>query len=197
MITSIARIFNPLLSPVFAFTLLIALIPIAAPSSDLRLIHWLIACLFSSGLIFAYISYLKYKRVIRSTEFIDREHRISPLTFAVISYALGYLFLTVLNAPPIVRGLMFCYVTTSVLVLMITRRWKISMHTTAIANATMALVYHWGWTVLPVLGLIPIVAAARIKTQRHDLLQVGAGALLGASITILQLYWFGLQSGSS
>ena len=92
---------------------------------------------------------------------------------------------------------MFCYVTTSVLVLMITRRWKISMHTTAIANATMALVYHWGWTVLPVLGLIPIVAAARIKTQRYDLLQVSAGALLGSIMTMLQLYWFGLRSGSS
>ena len=196
MITSIARIFNPLLSPVFAFTLLLALIP-AVSDRDLRLIYWLISCLFSSGLIFVYISYLKYKRVIKSTELIDREHRISPLTFAVISYALGYLLLTVLNAPPIVRGLMFCYVTTSVLVLMITRRWKISMHTTAIANATMALVYHWGWTVLPVLGLIPIVAAARIKTQRYDLLQVSAGALLGSIMTMLQLYWFGLRSGSS
>ena len=197
MIISIARIFNPLLSPVFAFTLLLALIPITTPDRDLRLIYWLISCLFSSGLIFAYISYLKYKRVIKSTELVDREHRISPLTFAVISYALGYLLLTVLSAPPIVCGLMFCYVTTGVLVLMITRRWKISMHTTAIANATMVLVYHWGWTVLPVLGLIPIVAAARIKTQRHDLLQVTAGALLGSIMTMLQLYWFGLQSGSS
>ena len=129
MIISIARIFNPLLSPVFAFTLLLALIPITTPDRDLRLIYWLVSCLFSSGLIFAYISYLKYKRVIKSTELVDREHRISPLTFAVISYALGYLLLTVLSAPPIVCGLMFCYVTTGVLVLMITRRWKISMHT--------------------------------------------------------------------
>ena len=78
MITSIARIFNPLLSPVFAFTLLLALIP-AVSDRDLRLIYWLISCLFSSGLIFVYISYLKYKRVIKSTELIDREHRISPM----------------------------------------------------------------------------------------------------------------------
>ena len=192
MITSIARIFNPLLSPVFAFTLLLALIPIAAPNSDLRLIHWLVACLFSSGLIFIYISYLKYKRAIQSTELVDREHRINPLTFSIFSYALGYLLLTVLSAPLIVCGLMFCYVTTGVLVLMITRRWKISLHTTAIANASMALVYYWGWPVFPMLGLIPIVAAARIKTQNHDLLQVSAGALLGSIMTMLQLYWFGL-----
>jgi phosphoglycerol transferase MdoB-like AlkP superfamily enzyme len=152
----------------------------------------LIACAFSSGLIFLYISYLKYKRAINTTELVDREHRINPLTFAVLSYALGYVFLTGFNAPAIVRALMLCYVTNSILVLIITRRWKISLHTTSLGNAVMALVYYGGWMMIPAFGLIPIVAAGRVQTQKHDLLQVGAGALLGTVMTGLQFYFFGL-----
>lgn len=197
MIPFIARLLNPLLSPVFAFTILLVLIPLSTRSwGAFRLVHWLIACLFSSGLIYIYISYLKHKRMIHSRELVEREHRISPLTFAILSYALGYLLLTGLNASAIVRALMLCYVTNSILVLMITRRWKISLHTTALANAVMAIVYYGGWVMLPAFGLIPIVAAARIQTQKHDLLQVGAGALLGVIMTGLQLYWLGLPSGN-
>lgn len=159
------------------------------------MIHWLIACAFSSGLIFVYVIYLKYKRAIKTTELVEREHRINPLTFAVLSYALGYVFLTGFNAPAVVRALMLCYVTNSILVLIITRRWKISLHTTALGNASMALVYHVGWLMMPVFGLIAIVAAGRVQTQKHDLLQVGAGALLGTAMTGLQFYFFGLESG--
>jgi hypothetical protein len=196
MIPFIARIFNPLLSPLFAFTILIAVIPVSIQETEgLKLIHWLIACVFSSGLIFLYVIYLKYKRAIHTTELVEREHRMNPVTFAILSYALGYVFLTAFNAPAIVRALMLCYVTNSILVLIITRRWKISLHTTALGNAVMALVYYLGWMMIPAFGLIAIVAAGRVQTQKHDLLQVGAGALLGTAMTGLQFYFFGLKSG--
>ncbi len=156
------------------------------------MIHWLLACTFSSGLIFLYVSYLKHKRAINTTELVDREHRINPLTFAVLSYAIGYVLLTWFNAPAIVRALMLCYVTNSILALIITRRWKISLHTTSLGNAVMALVYHGGWVMIPAFGLIPIVAAGRVQTQKHDLLQVSAGALLGTVMTGLQFYFFGV-----
>jgi hypothetical protein len=193
MIPFIARLFNPLLSPVFGFTILIAMIPVSTQeTSGLKMIHWFIACTFSSGLIFLYITYLKYKRAIHTTELVDREHRINPLTFSVLSYAIGYVLLTGFYAPPIVRALMLCYVTNSILALIITRRWKISLHTTSLGNAVMALVYHGGWMMIPAFGLLPIVAAGRVQTQKHDLLQVSAGALLGTVMTGLQFYFFGL-----
>jgi hypothetical protein len=193
MIDFIARLFNPLLSPVFAFTLLIALVPSTSQaSSDLKAVHWLVACGFSSGLIFLYVTYLKHKQMIHTTELVEREHRINPLTFAISSYALGYLILTGLNALPIVRALMLCYVTNTILVLIITRRWKISLHTTALANSVMAIVYHWGLIMVPLFSLVAIVSAARIQTQKHDILQVSAGAFLGTFVTAFQFYWWGV-----
>jgi membrane-associated phospholipid phosphatase len=184
----ISRVFNPLLNPVIAFAVLIWGTP--KLSALQQVLYWTIATVFSSATIYGYIYYLKHKRVIHSTEFIVREHRINPLTFGVLSYALGFFFLTLFNAPPIVRGLMFCYVTNTIVVLLITRQWKISVHTTAIANPLVAIVYQFGWTLFPILALVPLVGYSRVKLDRHDILQVAAGGLLGMIMTAVQLTFF-------
>ena len=188
----VSSMFNPLINPVIAFAVLL----FYAPRSTLgiawgtQMVYFTIATFFSSVIIFAYIYYLKYKKVIHSTELIVREHRINPLTFGVISYAMGFFFLTLLDAPSIVRGLMFCYVTNTLVVLLITRRWKISIHTAAIANPLVAIVVHFGWMMAPILVLVPIVGMARVKLKRHDELQVVAGGLVGMVMTTVQLYFF-------
>ena len=192
----VSRIFNPLLNPIIAFAVLL----FSAPSVTLgitpgmtwetRMFYFAIATFFSSVIIFAYIHYLKHKKVINSTELIVREHRINPLTLGVLSYAMGFFFLTLFGAPSIVRGLMFCYVTNTIVVLLITRRWKISIHTTAIANPLVAIVVHFGWMMAPILMLVPIVGLARVKMKRHDELQVVAGGLVGVVMTAVQLYFF-------
>jgi membrane-associated phospholipid phosphatase len=188
----ISRVFNPLLNPVIAFALLIFMAPKMAVkiTPGAQMFHFTIAAVFSSFVIFGYIYYLKHKRVIQSTELIVREHRINPLTFAVLSYATGFFFLTLFNAPSIVRGLMFCYVTNTIVVLIITRRWKISIHTTAMANPLVAIVHQFGWMFAPILVLVPLVGFSRVKMGRHDLLQVTAGGLLGVLMTALQLSFF-------
>jgi membrane-associated phospholipid phosphatase len=188
----ISRVFNPLLNPVIAFALLIFVAPKMAVkiSPAAQMFYFTIAAVFSSFVIFGYIYYLKHKRVIQSTELIVREHRINPLTFAVLSYALGFFFLTLFQAPAIVRGLMFCYVTNTMVVLLITRRWKISIHTTAMANPLVAIVHQFGWMFAPILVLVPLVGFSRVKMGRHDLWQVTAGGLLGVLMTALQLSFF-------
>ena len=76
------------------------------------------------------------------------------------------------------------------MVLLITRRWKISIHTTAIANPLVAIVVHFGWMMAPILVLVPIVGLARVKMKRHDEWQVAAGGLIGVVMTAVQLYFF-------
>ena len=187
----VSSVFNPLINPVIAFAVLLFYAPRSTGISwGTPMIHFTIATFFSSVIIFAYIYYLKHKNVIHSTELILREHRINPLTFGVISYAMGFFFLTLLDAPAIVRGLMFCYVTNTLVVLLITRRWKISIHTAAIANPLVAIVVHFGWMMAPILVLVPIVGMARVKLKRHDELQVMAGGLVGMGMTAVQLYFF-------
>jgi membrane-associated phospholipid phosphatase len=184
----VSEVFNPLINPIVTF-LILALGDQEQRTQNIFL-NWIVAITFASGLIFLYIAYLKQNRAIDSTELIIREQRISPLTFAVLSYALGFGVLTWLNAPWLMRGLMFCYATNTMVVLMITRRWKISIHTTGIAGPLVALTYQFGWMLLPLYILIPIVGLARVKMHRHTHLQVVAGGILGVAMTIVQLYYF-------
>ena len=188
----ISRIFNPLINPVIAFAVLLFGAPSLTPSTTwgARLFYFAIATLFSSVIIFAYICYIKHKNVINSTELIVREHRINPLTLGVLSYATGFFFLTLFGAPSIVRGLMFCYVTNAIIVLLITRRWKISIRTTTVANSLVAIVAQFGWMMAPILVLVPIVGLARVKMKRHGALQVVAGGVIGVVMTAVQLYFF-------
>lgn len=180
----ISEFFSPLLVPLLAFMALLSAYPAIAPGY--RLIHFLIAAIFASGLIFVYVWYLKHKRVIASTELIVREQRISPLTFAVLSYSVGFLLLSLFKAPGAIRALMFCYATNTLVLLLITRSWKISMHMAAVTASIVALTYVYGRSIWPLYGLIPIVGAARVTMQRQNTLQVIAGGVLGLVLTAVQ-----------
>jgi membrane-associated phospholipid phosphatase len=184
----ICEIFNPLINPLVTFVLLVMAQPSLYPAQNL--LWLLLSGLFSSGLILGYISYLKQLKVIDSTDLIIREQRISPLTFAVLSYAMGYAALLLCGAPVLVRGLMFCYATNTLVVLLITRWWKISIHTTGIAGPLVALLFQFGPGMLPMFMLIPLVGIARVTMQRHTPLQVIAGGLLGTLMTTFQLYYY-------
>jgi hypothetical protein len=181
----ISEFFSPLLVPLMAFMGLLSAHPLLAPTT--RLLYFLVAAIFSSGLISAYIYYLKHKRVIESTELVLREQRISPLTFAVLSYSFGYLFLSFLKAPLAIQALMFCYATNSLFLLLITKSWKISMHMAAITGSIVVLTYEYGKHMLPFYMLIPIVGMARITMQRQNIAQVIAGGLLGLVATTVQV----------
>lgn len=188
----VSRVFNPLINPVIAFAVLLFGDLEATPGLTLgaRLFYFAIATVFSSMIIFAYVRYLKHKHIINSAELILREHRINPLTLGVLSYAVGFFFLTLFDAPSLVRGLMFCYVTNAIVVLLVTRHWKISIHTATIANSLVAIVFQLGWMMAPILVLVPIVGMARVKMKRHDELQVAAGGLIGVVMTAVQLHFF-------
>jgi hypothetical protein len=189
----VSEFFSPLLVPLLAFMLILS----RSPNTDLapiqKLLSFTIAAIFSSGLIYAYVYYLKHKRVIESTALIVRNDRISPLTFAVLSYGLGFLVLwlasklALLPTPSLLLGLMFCYATNTLVLLLITRRWKISIHTAMIAAAMVALTHAYGLRVLPFYVLIPIVGGARIMSQRQNMAQVMAGGLLGLVMTTIQM----------
>jgi hypothetical protein len=185
----ISEFFSPLLVPLMAFMGILSGIPPETVAPIVKLLYFGLAGLFSSGLIALYVYYLKHKRVIESTELLVREQRISPLTFAVLSYSFGYLCLHLCQAPPLMKGLMFCYATNSLLLLLITRSWKISMHMAAITASIVALTYVYGYQMVPFYLLIPIVGVARMTMQRQNVLQVIAGGLLGLVMTTLQLEW--------
>lgn len=119
-----------------------------------------------------------------------REDRFYPLLMVILFYLVGAVLLYILQAPPITTVLMFCYFSNTVIVLLISLFWKISIHSMGVAGPATALIYVFGYAGLIFALIVPLVMWSRTYLKRHTLSQVMAGALLGFLFTAAQIYIF-------
>jgi membrane-associated phospholipid phosphatase len=117
-----------------------------------------------------------------------KENRSVPLIIVILIYFTGFLTLVALNAPLLTSALMFCYFSNSLVVYLINKHWKISVHSMGVAGPTTALIFAFG-PVGSILGLIlPFVMWSRVYLKKHTINQVIAGAVLGFLLTSTQLF---------
>jgi membrane-associated phospholipid phosphatase len=152
---------------------------------------WVTCLIFSNLIPIATVLYLKHRGIISDLDASLKEQRTLPLTLGVIYAGLGFLTLYYQDAPPLVQGLMFCYMTNTLVILIITRYWKISIHVMGVAGPLTALwLFGWHFPLL-ILGVVILVSSARVILDAHTIAQVAAGALLGWLLTWGQLnLWF-------
>ncbi len=181
----ISALLHPLILPAIAFFLLLFFDP--SLSFSAQLLYYGVAVCFSVITIPLYILWLKQHGAVDSLDITQREQRTTPLLVGAGSYFVGFLVLTLLGAPVLVSGLLWCYATNTLLVTLITRWWKVSVHTTAIGGPLAALLFQFGPFVLPFLMLVPLVGGARVVLNRHTVAQVSVGAGIGLGLTALQL----------
>ena len=65
------------------------------------------------------------------------------------------------------------------LIFFITLKWKISGHSTAVSGFSVFMVALFGQAATPILLTIPLVAWARLRLHRHELMQTVAGTIAG------------------
>ena len=113
-----------------------------------------------------------------------RTERTWPFLFGLASAMLGLFVLSYLHGP---RALETALVATAVgsLVLMVTTWWwKISIHAATLAGAVTMLAALYGPAVLLALFLLVLVCWSRVVLRRHTLAQVVAGSLVSIALTI-------------
>ena len=130
---------------------------------------------------------LKKQGAIPDIYVSQRERRAIPFIAALAIYFVGAIALLWAKAPSIVTALMLCYVGNSLIMMLITAKWKISIHTSGITGPATVLIYYFGPTALPFFLLAIPVAWARVRLGAHNLAQVSAGGLLTILTTYLQL----------
>jgi membrane-associated phospholipid phosphatase len=118
----------------------------------------------------------------------EKGDRTWLLLMVIGSYGLGALAFFLLQAPWLLTGLMICYCSNTIIVLVINLWWKISVHTMGIAGPMAAVIFAVGLPGLLFLGLLLPVAWSRVYLRRHTLYQVIAGAVLGFVLTGIQLF---------
>jgi len=184
----LSTVFNPLLNSTYAFLLLVGTTDVELAVRR-KLAIFCIAILFSTVVPIAHVAWLKRRGAVESLDVDQRQRRLWPLIVGILSYAAGYRILVWMQAPPVVVGLMFCYATNTLLVTIITRWWKVSVHATGIAGPVVVLIFRFGWPAVPLYALVPLVAQARVVLGKHTTWQVVVGACIGTFLTAIQLHY--------
>lgn len=113
-----------------------------------------------------------------------REQRKGSLLVTIAGFAIAWLAMWIGHAPPLLTAMAGMGVIQWLIIFAITLRWKISVHTTSAAGATLLILHVLGIAAAPLVITIPIIAWSRIKLHRHTPSQTIAGALLGSGIVV-------------
>lgn len=97
-----------------------------------------------------------------------------------------YLFtLIFLSGPKVLFILVLGILLGVVIIGTISRRFKASIHTASISAFSLSVVILFGINYIPMLSLIPLMAWARVKLNKHTPAEVLVGGFLGIFLTII------------
>ena len=183
----ISIIFHPLIISIYTFFFLIYYNGYKTENNNQIFI---VCLLFSTIIPIITVLFLKYKNIISDLDASIKEQRILPLILAVLYSTLGFLSLSYFDANFLIKGLMFCYITNTIITIIITKYWKISIHAMGV-TAPISILYISGYHYILIMSMITIlVGISRIILKAHNLQQVVAGSILGFILTYIQIHLF-------
>ena len=149
----------------------------------------LISLVFASILPMAIIVYWA-KKLNTDGDISKRQDRFVPLVVGIISYFIGFIVSLVLGVDNFLTALLLCYSINTGVVLLITFKWKISIHTTGLSGPVGALILLLG-PIGAVFGIIyPMLIWSRVILNKHTLAQAITGGVQGFFLTIFEMYLF-------
>ena len=130
------------------------------------------------------------KKLGTDKDISNRGDRYTPLIVGIISYFIGFLICLFFNLDEFLTVLLLCYSINTGVVLLITTRWKISVHTTGLSGPVGALILLLG-PIGAVFGVIyPVLIWSRVLLKKHTMAQAIAGGVQGFFLTVLEMYLF-------
>lgn len=130
------------------------------------------------------------KGIISDFYATKRNERFLPFGVTIGSYIMGTISLLIVEAPAAITALMACYIVNGLILLLITMKWKISIHASGITSPVTALVYLLGTRMLPLFLFFIPVAWARLELNAHTKFQLTAGALISSILTWFQMAFY-------
>ncbi len=183
-----ARIVSGVLSPL---SIAIAAVAVAGYAiNDESALSWIALYIALSILPpTLYIMYLVRKGIVTDFHLNVRKERTKPFLIMTANTAVVFLVMLLLGAPKLILIVIATAVLQLFFMLLITLRWKISGHCTAVAGLVVLALALFGENLLPSTLLLPLVAWSRIRLKRHTPAQTVAGSFMGAVIVSTLLYF--------
>lgn len=150
----------------------------------------IIVVAFIIGFIAPLLIYFVFRKAgkLNDKDASIKEERTLPFIIATGFYILGLLILINFDVNIISTAFWFCYISNTLLTIIINKHWKISAHTMGAAGPLAAITYAFGPINLTFSLLVFIVGWSRIKLKCHNLSQVLAGGLFAFISTYIQIY---------
>jgi membrane-associated phospholipid phosphatase len=127
-------------------------------------------------------------RTGRITDFhmANRRERLGPFVVSLVSGLLAWILLEATGVPREFGALALAMLFQTLLLFLITLVWQVSVHTAGAAGLVTFACLVVGPKALLLIGLVPLVAWARLYLGRHTMSQTIVGACIGSScFTIL------------
>jgi len=122
---------------------------------------------------------------VRNLDLDLRHERPWPMLISLGITVLGLAVLWALGAPRLLLILLISTLIGGLVALLITLRWKISIHAGGAAGAATVMALLYGAQALPLLIGVAVIGWSRVVLGKHTWLQVVVGALVSILITIL------------
>jgi len=191
----IARIISTIFVPP-SFTIIIFIYFALTQEQELnkKIITILTALFFGFALPVILFLFFRNKGKLIDLDASIKEERTVPFLISVVFYALGILILIAAKVNILSIAFWFCYISNTIIVVLINKYWKISVHTIGASGALSALIYVTGLAGVFFSIIVFLVGWSRIKLKCHNIYQVTAGIVFGFVSTYLQLFlilkWF-------
>lgn len=130
---------------------------------------------------------LRKKGKIADQDASVKEERTFPFLIATVFYLIGLIIFIKFEVNTLTIAFWFCYISNTLLTILINKYWKISAHAMGAAGPLAALFSAIGILALLFSPLLIIIGWARIKLKCHTLHQVIAGTILGFTSTYIQI----------
>jgi membrane-associated phospholipid phosphatase len=191
----LARIISTLFVPpsftIIVFTLFAFTIEFEPLKS---LVTILVAFIFGFTAQIVLFLFLRRRGKIIDLDASVKEERTNPFLVSVGFYLIGLIILIIFNVNIVSIAFWFCYISNTLITILINKHWKISAHAMGASGPLSAITYVFGPVALIFSLVIFLVGWARIQLNVHNFLQVLAGILFAFASTYLQILfvvkWF-------
>jgi len=185
----IARIISTLFVPPSFTIIVFTLFAFTLETETLKtVVTILVAFLFGFAAPIILFVVLRKRKKIVDLDVSVKEERTTPFLISVGFYFMGLIILIFFNVNIISIAFWFCYISNTLVTILINKHWKISAHSMGAAGPLAAVTYTFGPVALIFSVIVLLVGWSRIQLKVHSLAQVVAGILLAFISTYLQIY---------
>lgn len=194
--TAVSWIFHPFFMPTYMILMLLSMTVLSLYATPLKLYLLWVVALYSLIIPGLMLFVLRPLGFISSYRIDNRKERYIPLLIGMACYVLCALTFAKIPAMMFLRKFMFGAAACELLCLVVSLRWKISLHMTAMgaAVAVLLLLNYFGTPAMIPLVLTTLAAGAlassRLYLGCHTPAQIAAGFGGGALMMLFAFLFF-------